>query len=115
MEAKTRIQGRNLGAGTEAEALEDCFLQASLILLSLLSYLTQDHLPRSGTVHRELSPPISASNEENAPTCMPTGQSDEGKSSVSIPSSLNRSARQKPNRNKGTDRFYDSNELKRYL
>lgn len=34
-------------------------------LLSLLSYPSQDHLPRGGTVHSGLSPPIPIINQEN--------------------------------------------------
>ena len=51
-------QGKNLEAGTEAEAMEACCLQlAPHGLLSLLSYTTQDSQPRSGTVQSKLGPP----------------------------------------------------------
>jgi hypothetical protein len=43
--------------------------------LSLLSYTTQDHSPRSDTTHSGLGPPASVLNQE-------TGQSDGGKLSV---------------------------------
>jgi hypothetical protein len=46
-------QGRNLEVGPEAEAMR--VLLVSYALLSLLSYTAQDHLPRSGTIHSELT------------------------------------------------------------
>lgn len=39
-------------------------------------YAAQNHLPRVGTTHNEISPP-SVISGENAPTELPTGQSDE--------------------------------------
>lgn len=39
----------------------------------LLSYANQDHIPRGGTAHRELSSPTAIINHENAPllqTCI---------------------------------------------
>jgi hypothetical protein len=41
---------------------------ASSGFLSLHSYRTQDHQPRDGTIHHELSPPPSITNWENALT-----------------------------------------------
>lgn len=46
-ETKVRTQARNLEAETYAEAIKECSLLSSLhstALLSLLSYMTQDHL-----------------------------------------------------------------------
>ena len=36
-------------------------------LLSLVSYSTQDHLPRDSTAHSEMGPPTSLINQENVP------------------------------------------------
>ena len=44
-------------------------------LLRLISYNTQYHSPRSGTAHKVLGTLTSITNEENAPTGLPTGQS----------------------------------------
>ena len=52
---KKFTQGRNLEAGTEAEAMEVCCLLASLP--GLLSYRTQNHQPRDSTTHNALGPP----------------------------------------------------------
>lgn len=47
--------------------------------LSLLSYTTQDHLPRDGTTHGGLGPSTSTVNQKkNAPTDLPMGQYDGG-------------------------------------
>ena len=46
-------------------------------LLGLLSYRTQDHQTRIGTVHSVLGPPASIINEENAPSDLPAGKSDD--------------------------------------
>ena len=49
-------QDRNLEVGDDAEAIEECYLLAmSHSLLSLLSYRTQDHQPRDGPIHNDLS------------------------------------------------------------
>lgn len=46
MELKAKTQGRNLEEGTEAGAVEDCFLLMSTYdLLKLLSFTTLDHIP----------------------------------------------------------------------
>lgn len=52
-------QDRNPEAGTKAEAVEGYCLLAgfSCLLSSLLSYITQDHMPRGGTVHGDMGPP----------------------------------------------------------
>ena len=52
-------------------------------LLSLLSYSTQDHLPRDDTYNR-LSFLIFIFNEENVPEDLATGQSGQGNSSIEI-------------------------------
>ena len=44
-EARQGSQDKNLEAGTEAEAKEECDLLVSHGLLILLSYTIQDHLP----------------------------------------------------------------------
>ena len=60
-------QSRNLEAGADAEAWRDAaHWLAPRGLLSLLSYRTQDHQPRSGTTHNRLAPPTSIANQENA-------------------------------------------------
>lgn len=66
-EVSAGTQGRNLEAGTKAEAMEGCCLLTHLHgSVSLLSYITQDHPSRVGTVCSGLS----------RPTASPTGQSD---------------------------------------
>ena len=56
-ELRAVTQSRNLGAGSEAESMEECCLLAPNGFPSLPSYSTQDHLPRDGTIHRCLRPP----------------------------------------------------------
>jgi hypothetical protein len=46
-------------------------------LLSLLSYITEDQLPRGGATFSGLGPPLSVITQETEPQ-MPTGQSEEG-------------------------------------
>lgn len=41
------------------------------ITFTLLSYSTQHHQPRGGTAQRKLDPPISDTNQENAPQACP--------------------------------------------
>ena len=53
-------------------------------LLPILSYVTQDHLPRIGTNHSELGLPTSIINQENIPTWVPTGQSGERIFSIEV-------------------------------
>lgn len=44
---------------------------APLVLLSLLSCTTQDHLPRDGAAHSGMDTPTSTTNQENATqTCL---------------------------------------------
>lgn len=57
------------------------------LLLSLLSYTTQNHLSGVGIAHSGLGHSISVNNQENIPTDLPAGQSDEGNSSNAGPSS----------------------------
>jgi hypothetical protein len=45
-------------------------------LLSLLSYISQDHLPMGNATHNGLSPPVSIINQKNIPIDLVTGQSD---------------------------------------
>jgi hypothetical protein len=52
-------QGRNLEAGSGAEAMAGVLLTDSL---SLISYSTQDHQPRDGTTHNGLGSPPSIAN-----------------------------------------------------
>ena len=61
---------------TEAQAMEEqCLSRLTLHgLLSLLSYTTHDGLPTNDSVHRELDPPTSISNQEDVSslgTCHP--------------------------------------------
>jgi hypothetical protein len=58
-------QGRKLEAGADSETVVESSLLAPRGLLSLLSYRTQDHLPRGDTAHSELCPPISIVQQEN--------------------------------------------------
>lgn len=44
----------------------------------LLFHTTQDHLLKSGTVHRKLGLPTWVIDQEDAPTQLPSGQSDGG-------------------------------------
>lgn len=37
-------------------------------LLSRLSYTLQDYVPRGGTAHSELGPPMSMTNQDHTPT-----------------------------------------------
>lgn len=61
-----------------------CYWFAPLGSFSLLSYTSQDILPRGSTIHSGLDPPASViNNKENAPQIyMPTGQCDGGVFSV---------------------------------
>ena len=69
----TGSQGKSLrqeagGRNSEAKTMEECCLLPCFPgLLSLLSYTTQDHLPRGGAAHNGLSPPISITNQEVSP------------------------------------------------
>lgn len=58
--------GTNQEAGADAEALEGCSLLAcSCSLSDLLSYSTQDTLPRDGIIHSRLGPSPSIIDQEN--------------------------------------------------
>lgn len=58
-------------AGSEADTMEE----GSTGLFTLLSYTTQDHLPRDGTAHSGQGPPMSVNNEENVTqTCSQANQ-----------------------------------------
>ena len=50
---KNSKQGRNLEAAADAEAREGCSLTAWL--LNLLSYRTQEYLPKDDSTHSELN------------------------------------------------------------
>lgn len=57
-------QGRNLESATEAEAMEEsCLMACSQVLLSSISYITQDYLPRGGTTH---SGPATTIKQQNS-------------------------------------------------
>lgn len=59
-EGGEEIQDRSLEAGTDEEAVEECYYQcASYGLFSLLSFTIQDYLPRGDITHRYLDPSIS--------------------------------------------------------
>lgn len=56
-----------LKAGNDKEVKEgSCLLPPPHSLLSLPSYTTQGYHPRDGTLHSDLGPPISITNQENA-------------------------------------------------
>ena len=60
-EVRVRTQGRNLEAGADVETWKNSYWLAHG-LLSLLSYVPQDYLPRGSTTLSRLGPPISISN-----------------------------------------------------
>lgn len=69
-------QGKILEAGTQIEAMEECYLLACSSQLGQFTFLyLQDHLPRSSTTQSWLRIAISTINGENTPTGLPTGQS----------------------------------------
>lgn len=66
--SKTRVWRQKLTWGPRRNATTlTCFLW----LLSLFSYSTQDQKSSSGTTHRELGPPASVINQEDAPQAWP--------------------------------------------
>jgi hypothetical protein len=73
-------QGRNLEAGTEAEAMKELCLLACSSKLAQLSFFYNPR-PMDDITHSELGPSPSIINEEKAPT----GQSDRGNSSTRFP------------------------------
>lgn len=81
-EDKTGTRGRNLEAGTNAEAMKDLL---SLACSACLLRQPRATLLRGGVTHSELDPPMSVIR---CPMDMPTGPFDGGKSSVKTPSSL---------------------------
>lgn len=82
---QVRSSIRNPEAKTEAESREEhCFRLAELycseihpVVAQLAPYIPWDHLPRGSTTHSELGPSTSVTNQENATTSLPTGQSGE--------------------------------------
>lgn len=54
-------------------------------LLSLLSYVTQDYLPRDGTTHSGLGYPHIIQQSRKCPSDIPTDQSDGDSTSIEIP------------------------------
>jgi hypothetical protein len=59
---------QDLETGPVLEAMKSAVYWLILdSLLSWLSCLPKDHLPRGRTAHNRLSPPTSITNEENAP------------------------------------------------
>lgn len=70
-----RSQGSSLEADTDAEAIEKCCWWPSFHgLLSLLSHINKDHLPRGSPIHSELGSPMLTTNQEYTPTGLSTGQ-----------------------------------------
>ena len=59
-------------------------LLTGLFPMDCSAYTVQDHLPRGGTPHSGMDPPISIINEENAPTDVSTCRSDGGSSSNEV-------------------------------
>lgn len=55
------------------------------ILLNLLFYTLQDHLPRGGMTHRELDSPMSIINQEKTPHRLALRQSDGHIFSIDVP------------------------------
>lgn len=65
-------QGRNLEVGAEAEAIEElrllvCSTRRPSCYLPLFTDAMEDPLPRDGTTHSGMGPPMSIINQENAP------------------------------------------------
>lgn len=58
-----------------------------LSLTFLATYMAQDYLPRSGTIHSGLDTFPSINSQGKSHTDKPTGQSDGGSCSVEVPSS----------------------------
>lgn len=108
-------QGRNLEAGSDAEAMEEYCLQAcSSWLAQPSSYRTKDHQPRDGTTHRGLGPPIFIINKKMC-THLRRGQSDRGCFSVEAPSSQMTLACVKLTKSQTTFLFYTKEQcLRKY-
>lgn len=82
---------REIQARAAAEAMEESYLLSSTPLTG--SFLVPQE-PRDGPTHRELGPPLSVINQENAHR-LPTGQADGGISSTEVSSSQMKPARVK--------------------
>lgn len=59
-------QSKNLEAGSKTKDTEECCLIPSYDLLSLLSCIILDYLPRGGTIYSELGLPTFIINQKNA-------------------------------------------------
>lgn len=67
--------------------MEKFYSWVHFLLLAQLAFLwAQSHLPRDAATHCGLHSPTSISNQQ-FPNDMPTGQSDEGNSTIAFPSS----------------------------
>lgn len=64
---RLKTDGEGIGCGWGMESLERLLREAMERWLSLLSYITQNHLPRVGTAHIGLGPLTSVINQENTP------------------------------------------------
>jgi hypothetical protein len=66
MEMRTESQkGRNLGARTESEIMEEhCLLTDHYVLIRLFSYTIQEHLSKSSSAYDYLGPPIVIINKK---------------------------------------------------
>ena len=78
-------QGRNLKAGTEAGAMEECCLLACSSYLAQLAYTTQEQLPRSGPTHCGLGLHTSFINQPKAPQTCPQAKLKEAIPQVRLP------------------------------
>lgn len=67
-------QGRNLEAGTEAEAMKEGMLLIGFISMAFSTYFlnsTQNHQPLGGSTHCRLGPATSTMSQENTPSACP--------------------------------------------
>ena len=93
MGCQDKNSSRSPEARTEVEIMEDAlYWLAPCNLLILLSYTIKDFFlyhflisSQDGITHSELGTPPSVINPENAPTDLPTGQSDGGHPSLTFP------------------------------
>lgn len=60
---------RNLDAGTDQEAIDECSILTYSRLFNDISCTSQDHLPRGGIAHSRLCPPTLVFHTE---TCLQT-------------------------------------------
>lgn len=79
-------QSRDCGGRLGGEAMEERLLTSSQGSLSLISYITQDHLPRDDIIHYGLSPPSFIISQEKRVIVLPTGQSGGVTFSIEVPS-----------------------------